>query len=185
MRTRMNSARSTVMPSKTLSLPMFVLAGTVILSLAILGCENSKPSSGEGSLAYGAGANVTPQINISAKIKGNDIVVELKVVNRGVDSFPLLKWNLPQDGNLTTDLFEVRRNDQIVEYTGRMVKRKVTQADFLEIKPSREFTATCGLAQGYEVGPRGRYTIQYTVWNEILGSKQVVSLKSDIAVLEK
>jgi hypothetical protein len=90
---------STVMPGKTPSLPIFVLAGAVILSLAILGCENSKPSGGAGSLAYGAGANVTPQINISAKIKGNDIVVELKVVNRGVDSFPLLKWNLPQDGN--------------------------------------------------------------------------------------
>jgi hypothetical protein len=37
------------------------------------------------SLAYGAGANKTPEINISAKIKGNDIVVKLKVVNHGVD----------------------------------------------------------------------------------------------------
>jgi len=65
---------------------MFVLVGAVILSLAIPGCEDSKTTGGEGSLAYVAGANKTPEINISAKIKGNDIVVELKVVNHGVDS---------------------------------------------------------------------------------------------------
>jgi len=106
-------------------------------------------------------------------------------VNHGVDSFPFLKWNLPQNGNLTTDLFEVRRDDDFVEYRGQMVKRKVTRGDFREIKPSRGLTATCGLTQGYDVGPRGRYTIQYTDWNETLGSKQLVSLKSNIAVLEK
>jgi len=53
MRTRMNSARSTVMPSKTLSLPMFVLAGTVILSLAILGCENRNPAAARGRWRMG------------------------------------------------------------------------------------------------------------------------------------
>jgi hypothetical protein len=33
----------------------------------------------------GPGAKKTPEINISAKIKGNDIVVELQALNHGVD----------------------------------------------------------------------------------------------------
>ena len=173
------------MPSKILSFPMFVLVGAAVLSVTTLGCENSKTTSGEGAPVSRVRANMMPEINISAKIKGNDIVVELKVVNHDVDSFFLLKWNLPQDGNLTTKLFDVHRDDQTVEYRGPMVKRRVTQADFIDIKPGRESTAAVGLAQGYEVGPRGRYTIQYAAWNETLGSKQVISLKSNIVVLEK
>jgi len=48
----------------------------------------------------GPGANKTPVINISAKIKGNDIVVELKAVNHGADrnvrlTLPSCGWCTP------------------------------------------------------------------------------------------
>jgi hypothetical protein len=164
---------------------MLAHASAALLFLVTLGCGNSRTTSGLRTVAYGAGSKMTLEVNVSARAKGNDIVVELKLVNRGLDSYPLLKWNFPQDGKLTTSLFEVHRNGQIVEYQGLMVKRRVTDADFLNIESGREYIATLGLAQGYEVSPSGRYTIQYTAWNEAPGAKQVISIKSNVVTLEK
>jgi hypothetical protein len=173
------------MHSRIPSTLSFALGGLVIFSFP-LGCGNSKSPIREGPPIHEAGVTMTPEVHISAQNKGGDIVVELKIVNHGSASFCLLKWNFPQDGRLTTNLFEVRHNNEIVEYKGPMVKRRVTDADFLKIEPGREYTASLGLAQGYELETKGRYTIQYKAWNEAPGGgEEVVPLSSNITELDR
>lgn len=108
-----------------------------------------------------------PEITL-AVIQNNedDIVLRMTMVNRDEKAFPLLRWNLPEDGELTNALFEVTRNGAPVPYRGKMVKRSVSDQDYLQIKPGEQRSATIALAQGYDVKPRGRYTIQYRAWNQ-------------------
>jgi hypothetical protein len=171
------------MLSRTIRTPAFV----VLLFLFFLnaGCER-QTATGDIQLAVtGGGDIVTPETFISAELKSNDILVEVAVVNHGSNPFPLLRWNLPSDGRLTTNLFQVQRDGQVVEYKGLMVKRKVTAADFIELEPKREYRARISLAQGYDVNSKGRYSIQYRAWNQSLQGKPVISLSSNVVTVEK
>ncbi|MBZ5523396.1 MAG: hypothetical protein LAP21_14260 [Acidobacteriia bacterium] len=97
---------------------------------------------------------------------GTDILVKVIMINHGPGTFRLLRWNLPQDGHLTSALFEVTRDGHPVEYHGRMVKRRVTPADYISMEPGKEYSATLSLSQAYDVTPPGQYKVRYSVYNQ-------------------
>ncbi len=96
----------------------------------------------------------------------DDIVVHVTLVNHGPGIFRLLRWNLPEDGRLTSDLFEVSRDGKQVRYRGKMVKRSVTSESYLTLLPGKECDFRISLAQEYDVAPTGQYKAPYHAWNQ-------------------
>jgi hypothetical protein len=169
--------RTTRMTGLAIFLAVFSMLGPRCGSQSIFGHGQSGAAAKEESM--------TPEASISANAKSSDILVQLTIVNRGTNPFPLLKWNLPNDGRLTTSLFEIERDGRVVEYKGVMVKRAVTAADYMDLAPGRKYRASISLAQGYDVSPKGRYSIQYKAWNQSLAGSAVIPLTSNIVVVEK
>jgi peptidyl-Lys metalloendopeptidase len=112
-------------------------------------------------------AQTQPEITLAVVTNdGDDIVLRVTMVNRDSKVFPLLRWNLPGDGELTNALFELSRNGKPVPYRGKMVKRSVSEKDYLQLKPGEERSAMIALAQGYDTKPKGTYKIRYHAWNQ-------------------
>jgi hypothetical protein len=162
-----------------------IVATVLVLSFSESGCRRETPIGDAQSAAKGKGDGVLPDTIILASVKSSDILVEVTIVNRGSSPFPLLRWNLPDDGRLTTNLFQVQRDGQVVEYKGLMVKRTVTPSDFVKLRPGREYRANMSLTQGYEVGPKGHYSIRYKASNQSLEGNEVISLASNVVTVEK
>jgi hypothetical protein len=135
--------------------------------------------------SYSAAGALPPLVRVSVENKSRDLLVLVVMRNSGPSSFPLLKWNLPDDGNLTTNLFEVRRDGQRVEYRGLMVKRAVTNRDYMLLRPGQDYAARIGSAQGYDIGPKGHYTIQFRASNQSLDGSSVVELTSKVSEVDK
>jgi hypothetical protein len=127
----------------------------------------------------------TPEAHISAGVRGDDIELKLSLVNRGSSPFALLKWNLPADGRLDGSVFELSRDGKNVEYRGIEIKRAVTDACYIAMKPGREYTASIRLAQGYDVHPKGRYIIRYRTWNQVPDGTKVLSFESNVVEVDK
>ncbi len=127
----------------------------------------------------------TPQAQISVMAKGDDIEVKVTLVNRSSSQFALLKWNLPEDGHLDGSLFEVSRDGKKVDYQGMQIKRAVSEADYIPMKVGREYTTRIRLAQGYDVHPNGKYTIQYRTWNPVPDGSKVLFVESNVVGLQK
>ena len=172
------------MHRRTLRVPI-IIATVLVLSFSESGCRGETPIGDAQSAVKGKWDGVTPEVTISATVKSSDIQVKVTIVNRGSSPFSLLTWNLPDDGRLTTNLFQVQRDGQVVEYKGLMVKREVTAADFIELRPGREYRANIRLAQGYEISPKGHYSIQYKAWNQSLAGDVVIPLASNLVTVEK
>jgi len=152
------------------------------------GCERRRVTSDNDEslkMMSNSKESIKPEMAISARSRGDDILVEVIAVNKGTAPVHLLKWNLPDDGNLTTNLFEIRRDGQTVEYGGPMIKRSVGSGDYIDLKPGREYKAIVGLAQGYEVSSGGHYAIQYKAWNQTLDGKEVIELESNLFKFDK
>jgi hypothetical protein len=127
----------------------------------------------------------TPQAQISAAVKGDDIEVKVTLVNCGSSPFALLKWNLPADGRLDAGMFEVSRDGKKVDYRGMEIKRAVSDADYVLLEPGRKYTTTIRLAQGYDIHPKGKYTIQYRTWNPVPDGSKVLSFESNVVEVDK
>jgi hypothetical protein len=125
-----------------------------------------------------------PKAIITASLELEDIRVEIALTNRSSTPFPLLKWNLPSNGELTSDLFEVERNGQSESYKGKLVKRRVTADDYIWLQPGKEYRTTINLQQGYDVRLPGRYEIAYRAWNQ-LRTGGVVAIASPKITIER
>jgi hypothetical protein len=145
-----------------------------------LGCSQREPDI--QSLSTNT---TTPQAQISAQAKGDDIDVRVTLVNRGSSPFALLKWNLPENGRLDGALFDVSRDGMRIEYRGIEVKRSVSDADYVRLKHGHEYTTSIWLAQGYDVSQRGKYKIQYHAWNPIPYGTKVLSFGSNVIEVDK
>lgn len=124
-----------------------------------------------------------PKITLSlVESTADDIVLRVTMTNLDTKNFPMLRWNLPQSGELTSGLFSVVRDGSQVPYRGKMVKRSVSPGDYLVLKPGEQAAATIGLSQGYDVSQKGTYTIRYDAWNQFQDERKLpvlVEMSSD------
>lgn len=125
----------------------------------------------------------TPACSITARQSDGDILVRITIANGTRSDLPLLKWNLPLDGRLTTDLFAVTRNGTKIPYKGPMVKRRVTAESYITIASGKAFSKEVSLQQGYDVSAPGEYEIQYRAHNQQLPNAEGSAVSRDLEEL--
>jgi hypothetical protein len=163
---------------KRVSLPIKMRYSSKSLLLLVLSFQIACAQRGVD--IHSLSSNVTvPQAQISASVKGDDIEVKVTLVNPGSSPFALLKWNLPGNGRLDGSLFAVTRDRKTIEYRGMEMKRAVSDADYIPLEPGRDYSTSIRLAQGYDVRPKGKYTIQYHAWNQVPDGSKVLSFESN------
>ena len=110
---------------------------------------------------------ISPDAKISAVSSKDDIVVTISLVSHSPKPFPLLKWNLPEDGHFQGEIFEVSRNGKLLQYLGPMFKRRVTDDSYIMMEPGKVYHARLSLKEAYDVKPPGHYRIRYEAWNQV------------------
>ena len=128
-----------------------------------------------------------PVVRISAVNEKDDIIVKVEITNRGSSPYRLLERDLPTDGLMTKTMFWVYRDDQEIRYTGMAIDRQITESVYLTVDAGCRCTTTIGLAQHYDVTPKGMYRIQYNAAVERVGGdgERVYWLKSNVIVAHR
>jgi hypothetical protein len=83
------------------------------------------------------------------------------LANAGEDVVQVLNWQTPFEGT-KAPMFTVTRDGVSVEYQGPMLKRVAPRKEhYLVLKPGEQQQAKINLADGWDVGAPGKYTVEY------------------------
>jgi peptidyl-Lys metalloendopeptidase len=118
------------------------------------------------STASAAGVRgLTTTIDSQANFIGaaDDAAVRITYRNDSAEDLYLLRWQTALKG-VEGNLFDVRRNGQSVEYTGRLYKRATPRAeDYIRIPAGGSLSADVELSSVYDLSRSGEYSIRYRV----------------------
>ena len=97
-------------------------------------------------------------INAQASNAGN---VQFKITNTSRQAIKVPSWQLPS-GALDSDLFDVYRNGEKVDYVGKMIKRApVTDTDFITLRAGETKLINADLSSVYDMTNDGEYSIRF------------------------
>ncbi|MEO6173393.1 MAG: M35 family metallo-endopeptidase [Arenimonas sp.] len=100
------------------------------------------------------------RISVNAEASGTGLV-QFKVTNTSKQTVKVPSWQLPS-GALNSDLFEVYKDGQKVDYVGAMIKRgPISESDFISLRAGETKLVTADLTQVYDMSQDGQYSIRF------------------------
>jgi len=100
------------------------------------------------------------RISINAEA-GNNGSLQFKITNTSRQAIKVPAWQLPS-GTLDSDLFDVYRNGEKVDYVGKMIKRApVTEADFITLRAGETKLINADLSSVYDMTSDGEYSVRF------------------------
>jgi peptidyl-Lys metalloendopeptidase len=119
-----------------------------------------------GASAASAGVrDLTPTIEAEKGFlsAAEDVVVRFTLRNDSRTDLYVLQWQTPLQG-VKEDIFEVRRDGEPVDYTGRLYKwAQPRPQDYIRIPAGQSVSADVELSSVYDMSRTGEYSIQYRV----------------------
>ncbi len=103
-------------------------------------------------------AGIRPVENLL--IEGQSLEVSF-YLNNGTDAaVEVLPWATPLEVNISADLFVVMKDDEILPYVGRVVKRAApTAEDYITLESGEKLETILNLSQAYDVRAAGNYQV--------------------------
>jgi hypothetical protein len=121
---------------------------------------------------------------LTLTVTETDLIAQVTIENTSPQPLPVLQWNVPPDGVMSQDLFEVHHEGILLPYIGKTVKRySPSKSDYLTLQPGARATVTIPLKQGYHIREPGRYTIRYRALNPLPGSTEPEELFSNLVAI--
>jgi len=106
-------------------------------------------------------ASVIADTNGAAAFSGS---LQFKLSNSANRAVKVVSWQLP-NGALESDLFDVFRNGERVEYIGAQIKRAApTEADYITLRAGETKVLSANIAAAYDLSRPGLYNIQYKAY---------------------
>ncbi|MEO8002081.1 MAG: M35 family metallo-endopeptidase [Arenimonas sp.] len=97
-------------------------------------------------------------INADANNAGT---VQFKVTNTSNQAIKVPSWQLPS-GALDSDLFDVYRGSEKIDYVGKMIKRgPLRDSDFITLRPGETKLVNADLSAVYDMTTDGEYSIRF------------------------
>jgi len=94
--------------------------------------------------------------------RGQPAELTFTLTNRGSGSVKVLTWHTPFEG-MKAAMFTVTRDNNVVDYHGRMFKRGAPRAeDYLQLEAGERKQTTIDLGEGWDVSQPGVYSIEYS-----------------------
>ena len=93
---------------------------------------------------------------------GESIELTFEVKNNSKKSFTFLPWGTPLENRFTRKSLNIIHNNEVVEYSGIMVKRRpATEKDYKTLKTNETTTGKVNILKGYKLIGKGVYHIQF------------------------
>ena len=91
---------------------------------------------------------------------GDPILITFEIVNTSNESYQVLKWGTPLEGQFTLDCFTVERNGERIPYDGKRVSRGEPTANaYIIIGAGERIEASIDLSKAYAINREGDYTV--------------------------
>jgi hypothetical protein len=91
---------------------------------------------------------------------GDPIVITFEVQNTSAETYQLLNWGTPLEGQFTADCFTVERDGEIIPYDGKFVKRGDPHSEaYVVIQPGEVLTEAIDISDAYAIDQVGDYTV--------------------------
>ena len=91
---------------------------------------------------------------------GDPLLITFEIENTDSESYQLLTWGTPLEGQFTVDCLLVRRDGELVPYDGRLVKRGDPPPEaYVVIRPGERLKETVDISQAYSIEQVGDYTV--------------------------
>jgi hypothetical protein len=91
---------------------------------------------------------------------GDAILITFEIENTGSETYQLLTWGTPLEGQFTVDCLTVRRDGELVPYDGRLVKRGDPPPEaYVVIRPGERLKKTVDISHTYAIDQAGDYTV--------------------------
>jgi hypothetical protein len=91
---------------------------------------------------------------------GEPILITFKVKNTGSETYQLLTWGTPLEGELSADCFTVRRDGEAIPYDGKLVKRGDPPPEaYVVVQPGEQLVSSVDISDAYAIDQVGDYTV--------------------------
>jgi hypothetical protein len=88
------------------------------------------------------------------------LTVEIENPDPGGETYQLLTWGTPLEENLTVDCLTVRRDDEVIPYDGKLVKRGDPPPEaYVVIQPGERLKQSVDISEAYAIDQMGDYTV--------------------------
>jgi peptidyl-Lys metalloendopeptidase len=114
-----------------------------------------------------ASVSVFLNLDKSAYLTSDAVLLSVTIQNKGETPVQLLKWHTPVDG-VQEPMFTVMRDGVAVKYIDRLYKRlPPTSADYITLQPGESLIREVDLAGSYDFSVTGNYSIRFDTasWN--------------------
>jgi len=160
------------------SLLLSTVVGTSLLATTIAASTSANTVARSNPLRVGMVATTTPS--------GFTGAVEVTVTNTSNKTARVPKWQLPGASG-QSELFQITRDGQPVDYVGKMVKRGVpTASHFAILRPGQTLRTIVDLSADYDLSQPGQYVVTLAKplqWASLSGGAQLKTANGDFMQL--
>ena len=137
------------------------VARNTVLATALVAATGLSFAARQGSNAPLTNPLAVSAIADAARTQSFMGTVQVKVTNNSNEIVKVPYWQLP-GANGESKLFQVLRDGQPVEYTGKLVKRGApAESDLVTFQPHETKVVNVNLADAYDLSRGGSYTVAY------------------------
>jgi peptidyl-Lys metalloendopeptidase len=112
-------------------------------------------------------------------------ILTFTLTNNSNESVSVLKWQTPLEG-IRSDMFWVRKQEEIAVYLGRMVKRGAPKPeDYVTLDPRESISIDFDLAEVYDISKAGNYTVEFDSRILDLGTRKPKALATRLSKTRK
>ena len=162
------------------SLLLSAVIGSSLLATAIAASSSAPPIAKSNPLRVGMVAATAPAIGFLA-------AVEVTITNTSNKTARVPKWQLP-DASGQSELFQITRDGQPVDYVGKMVKRGVPRAkDFAILRPGQTLRTVVDLSADYDISKPGQYSVTMAKplqWASLSDGSRLKTARGDFMLLQ-
>jgi peptidyl-Lys metalloendopeptidase len=153
----------------------------IALVLALSACvagDDGEPAIPDETVEPSAGALVSRVEVVGDWLGETDrLLVRWTLANHGLETVLLPRWEVP-GSDFEDDLFELRRDGEVVPFVGKHYKRAAPAgADLVALEPGRSLSAIIDLSSLYLTNEVGEYTIVQRGGEPALRSNQVAAIR--------
>lgn len=103
-------------------------------------------------------------ISVNKDIYNTNEIIELtfEVLNKSEEQVSFLLWGTPLENTFTRNCLNIIHNNQVIEYSGRLVKRRSPiESDYTKLESRETTIGKVNILEGYKLNETGFYQIQF------------------------
>jgi hypothetical protein len=109
---------------------------------------------------------ITINVQLTVEKVDQNLIAHLVFKNETSEKFLLDKYTICLDGKFRKSVFEITdAKGKKVSYFGIMVKRVVSEDDFIQLEPGQSIKVSVKLNDAYRLEPGKKYSIKYFAYN--------------------